>query len=218
MSFINSIFFRSLNAINDTKIGDHFFLDWDAHYGWGWNVFQNIKVWDEIGTFFSRSIRVLPIMIDVDTEIEIIRRDVLVDEMGLNDTDLIIHPFSPGKDRYSDPKKDILWSHLNDTIFFMNRSDAERLGYNIINISYIELDPPFGRHSPFYYHSYLDFSCNGTGVSLMEGEVGNLSIEGYTYRLTVIDLFRWTTLSSYNYSIDAHPGAFRQFMVERTNK
>lgn len=216
MEFVDLLLVNTQFTKNQINTGDHFTISWKAVVLFDRLFTYYSRIWNDEGLTYACSIWLDPLKIDDSHTLEISRRDDLIDEMGLNDTDLVRHPISPYFSRNGYPYGiDILWSPLNDTILYMNTTVAEELGFNVINISLQELDPPYGENSPFHYDSYLDLETNDKTVSLVEKENRTVSINDKTYLITVTNLLKLPEIVKFNYSIDAPLGFYQRFFIER---
>ncbi len=215
LDFVNYILHYSLNINETTNKNDHLSFTWrQAHINFF--VVGELSIWNNDGLKYHFSPYLDPIHLMKDKTIYIEKEDILVDTLEHNESTIIEHPYRIIEPSEKYPyERSVLWSPLNDTIFFMNKTDAANLGFYIIQIESDQLGHPIGEEKgAYYYDPTLVFTIDGMRISLREGESYNMKIGNFDYHIEITSLYLFTTLTKYMYSIEA-PWSGQSFFIER---
>ena len=178
------------NDINSTvSEGDHLSLVWCSNLppfdAW---ILYKVEVRRDQGLRYLYRTDHDDIIIDQDSKLSVQKEETLVSDIQIDGNDLVEHPFSPSRETVSSPLRDVLWSPMNDTIIYMNKSVAMSLGYDIINV----VDPNL-----FHYDPLMRFDYGGSSISLKESESGTISIDDTGYLITMVHLSKLTSFQKF---------------------
>ena len=147
--------------------------------------------------------------------LQINREDVLVNTMGYNESVVIYHP---NFDHYipsgAPPESKILWAPHNDSIFFMNSTSMDQLGYFLVHLNESQWWSIFSYQCPCYYDSTLHFMSGKSNITLRDGESADITIDGIDYLIKIVSLYKFTTLETY-FIFDLPPYSGQSYFIER---